>query len=168
MRPHSIARLSILSVFIFIAPAAIAETLTISSVLPFAEGSGASPAVMNECQLETKLPGFIKSYGKKNVTVTTDPLEEAEGKVLFIEFTHILGTGGGGWSGPKTVSVRGELRDGEEVTGSFTATRYSTGGAFGGFKGTCSILGRCVKTLGRDIANWIKNPTMDAHLGDGG
>ena len=40
------------------------------------------------------------------------------------------------------------------------------GGAFGGYKGTCSILGRCIKTLGSDIAKWLANPTMDAKLGN--
>ena len=40
------------------------------------------------------------------------------------------------------------------------------GGAFGGFKGTCSILGRCIKAIGADIAKWLANPTMDAMLGN--
>lgn len=66
------------------------------------------------------------------------------------------------------MTVHGELRENGEITGTFTATRYSTGGAFGGFRGTCSILGRCVKTLGSDIAKWLKRPTMDALLGNAG
>ncbi len=50
--------------------------------------------------------------------------------------------------------------------GSFVAARYSTGGAFGGYRVTCSILGRCIKALGKDIAGWLKSTTMDAALGD--
>ncbi len=44
---------------------------------------------------------------------------------------------------------------------------YAEGsGAFGGFKGTCSILGRCIEALGKDIATWLKDPEMDSQLGD--
>lgn len=158
------------TVFIFCVAAApaTAETYTLSSAVPFAEGSGASDEVESECKLESKLPGFIKSAAKRGITVvlTDESLDDVEGKVLFIEISNVLGTGGGAWSGPKTVSAKGELREAGEVIGSFTATRYSTGGAFGGFKGTCSILGRCVKSMGKDIANWLKNPTMDAGLGN--
>jgi len=158
------------TVFIFCIAAspATAETYSISNSLPFADGSGASDEVESECKLESKLPNFIKSAAKRGITVllTDEPLDDVEGKVLFIEITHILGTGGGAWSGPKAVSAKGELREAGEVIGSFNATRYSTGGAFGGFKGTCSILGRCVKSMGKDIARWLSKPTMDASLGD--
>jgi len=158
---------SVFVLFLIAAPAN-ADTYTISDTLPFAEGSGASSKVKSSCKLETKLPGFIRSAAKNGVAVelATEPLDNVEGKVLYIEFTHVLGSGGGAWSGPKTVTVHGELRENGEVIGTFTASRYSSGGAFGGFKGTCSILGRCVKTLGSDIALWLQNPTMDAMLGN--
>jgi hypothetical protein len=64
------------------------------------------------------------------------------------------------------VTVEGELVENGEVIGSFTASRYSSGGAFGGFKGTCAILGRCIQSIGKDIAAWLKNPTMNAMLGN--
>jgi len=40
------------------------------------------------------------------------------------------------------------------------------GGAFGGFKGNCSVLGRTVKALGEDIAGWLTHPDKDGLLGD--
>jgi len=170
MRHSIFVFLSTVCVFSLLASPATAETYTVSGALPFAEGSGASSEVKSDCKLESKLPKFIRSAAKRDVTVTvtTEPLDDVDGKVLYIEFTHVLGTGGGAWSGPKAVTVNGELREAGEVIGSFTSTRYSTGGAFGGFKGTCSILGRCVKAMGSDIAKWLKNPTMDALLGDAG
>ncbi|NQV86958.1 MAG: hypothetical protein HQ492_07775 [Woeseiaceae bacterium] len=61
------------------------------------------------------------------VVVTTEALDDIADKVLYIEFTNIIGTGA---------------------------------------KGTCSILGRCVKTLGSDIATWLQNPTMNAMPGN--
>jgi hypothetical protein len=40
------------------------------------------------------------------------------------------------------------------------------GGAFGGFKGNCSVLGRTVRALGEDIAGWLAQPGKDGMLGD--
>jgi len=37
---------------------------------------------------------------------------------------------------------------------------------FAAYKGTCSIVGRCAKSIGKDISNWLENPTDDASLGD--
>jgi hypothetical protein len=86
--------------------------------------------------------------------------------VLILEIVSAVGGGGGAWSGPKSVTVKGELREDGKVIGSFTASRFSGGGAWGGFKGTCSIFGRCIKVLGEDIAAWLKKPTMNAALGN--
>ena len=138
------------------------------SPVPFAEGSGASSKVKSECLLDTRLPQFIAEAARQGVTVVIGPTPEAdaEGKYLKIEFTSVMGPGGGAWSGPKSVTVKGELIENGEVIGSFIGSRYSTGGVFGGYKGTCSILGRCIKALGKDIAGWLRSPTMDARLGD--
>ena len=159
--------LCVCAVFAFgAALAGDAGVVTVSRSVEFAEDSGVIPSVQRECQLQTKLPGFIKAYAKKGVELTDKPLEEVEGRVLILEIVGGSGIGGGAWSGPKSVTVSGKLMENGEVIGSFLAARYSGGGAFAGFKGTCSIFGRCVKAIGRDIANWLKNPTMDAALGD--
>ena len=62
--------------------------------------------------------------------------------------------------------MKGELYDRGKQIGSFRAKRFSGGGAFGAFKGTCAIIGRCTKTLGQDIATWLAAPTQNAELGD--
>jgi hypothetical protein len=143
-------------------------TYTVVSPVPFADKSQASNDVKNSCALDTRLPEFIADYAKRGVKVVIgpDPGEDATGKVLYLEIVHVLGTGGGAWSGSKSVTAEGVLKENGEVIGSFTSSRYSTGGAFGGFKGTCSILGRCIKAMGKDIAEWLKKPTMHAMLGD--
>lgn len=151
-------------------PFSVAEdgVFNVVSPVPFAEDSGASSNVKEECALETRLPQFIAEAAKRGVKVVVGPAPEegAEGKYLYLEIVHVLGTGGGAWSGPKSVTATGELIENGEVIGSFRSSRYSTGGAFGGYKGTCSILGRCIKAMGKDIAAWLRSPTMDAHLGD--
>jgi hypothetical protein len=53
-----------------------------------------------------------------------------------------------------------------KLLGDFKARRYPGGGMFGGYKGTCAILGRSVKALGKDVAEWLAHPTSQAVLGD--
>jgi hypothetical protein len=38
-----------------------------------------------------------------------------------------------------------------------TLSRDSTGGAFGGYNGSCNVLRRCAIVLGKDIAGWVRN-----------
>jgi hypothetical protein len=66
----------------------------------------------------------------------------------------------------KFTKVRGTLlQDGTKVA-SFKARRNSMGGAFAGFKGSCSVLGRTVEAMGEDIATWLTDPRDGASLGD--
>jgi hypothetical protein len=157
----------IMSLAFLLVPLAQADTVTISQSTPFAENSGASENVKKECGMESRLPKYLKDYAKKHTDVvfTTEPLESAEGKVLYLEFEHVFAPGGGGYSGVKSVSVVGELRENGEVIASLTADRAAL---FGMTPGTCSMLKRAVKKLGQDIGNWLKEPTMDAMLGDAG
>ena len=141
----------------------------IASMVPFSENGSIREAVKAECNLQTKLPQFVAEYaGDYNVEVVLEEKpNKKKGSYLWLEITQVHASGGGAWSGPKSVSVAGKLfKDGKQIS-QFSATRYSSGGFFGGFKGTCAIAGRCVKTLGRDIAKWLENPKNKAHLGDG-
>lgn len=150
-----------------IASYAEADTVTISSDTPFAEDSGVSDNVKRECKLESRFPKYVKDYAKKHtdVVLSNELLEGVEGKVLYLEFEHVFAPGGGGYSGAKSVSVVGELRENGEVIGSLTAERNAH---FGMTPGTCSMLKRAVKKLGQDVGNWLASPTMDAMLGNAG
>lgn len=142
-------------------------SITINQNIEYAESSGAPEKVKDECKLQTRLPQFIKDYAKKlNVVLVEEVGESTDGRVLQIEIVNVIGAAGGAWSGAKSVTVEGKLTENGEVIGTFTSKRFSGGGAFGGYKGTCSILGRCIKAMGSDIATWLANPTMDAKLGD--
>ncbi len=66
----------------------------------------------------------------------------------------------------KYSASRGTLFENGEKIASFEARRQSMGGAFAGYKGSCSVLGRTVKAMGKDIAQWLKEPIDKAMLGD--
>lgn len=141
------------------------DVVTISQFTPFAEDSHATDAVKEECGLEERLPKYLKSYAKKHTTVefTTESLENVEGKTLYLEFEQVFAPGGGGYSGAKSVSVVGELKENGEVVGTLTVDRAAL---FGMVPGTCSMLKRVAKKLGQDIGAWLETPEMDSMLGD--
>jgi len=142
--------------------------VTVASSVPYDKDSNATESVRKECALDTRLPEFIeesaKSQGVQVVRGTASP--HGKGRVLVMEIVNVHGTAGGAWSGAKSVTIGGKLYDNGKLIGSFTARRMSGGGAFGGYKSTCAILGRCVQALGSDVAEFLAKPTMDAKIGD--
>jgi hypothetical protein len=146
-----------------------AAPIIIANEIPFGESTHVRDAVRDECNLGGKLSGFIQEYGNGydlNISQSSNTTID-EGKVLRMEITNVQGAGGGAWSGSKSVAVQGKLIENGKEIGTFHGSRHSGGGAFGGFKSTCAIFGRCVKALGKDVARWLKSPTMNASLGDG-
>ncbi|MCK5889467.1 MAG: hypothetical protein KAG19_05945 [Methylococcales bacterium] len=125
-------------------------------------------AIKNECKLEDRLAQSIEQFASKQFAeINTDSsLAQKDAKVLTIEIEQVQGGGGGAWSGAKSVLINGELTQNGKVLGTFSARRYSGGGMFAAYKGTCAILGRCTKTLGKDVAKWLENPEKNSALGD--
>jgi len=125
-------------------------------------------AVKQECKLRSKLFQFIEEHtASQYANILTDTnAGSTDAQILSIEIEQVQGGGGGAWSGGKMVLLKGTLTQNGRVLGDFKARRYSGGGVFGGYKGTCAILGRCVKALGKDIAEWLRHPTSQAALGD--
>jgi len=151
------------------AGSAVAAGVQVAATTSFSENGAIREAVKNECELQTKLPGFVKEFADSygiDVALTENNPNKNKGKVLVLEITGVSGGSGGAWSGAKSVQVKGELFESGKSVGNFIASRYSGGGMFAAYKGTCSIMGRCVKTIGKDIATWLKKPTKNAHLGD--
>ncbi len=140
------------------------EMVKVLRTIPYHEHSGASPAVIGECKLETKVPHFLNAYSDMVELVDAKPGKS--GRVLELTITEVYAPGGGAWSGPKSMTVKGVLRQNGAEVGNFTARRYSGGGMFAAYKGTCSIVGRCAKAIGKDIAQWLRSPSKDARLGD--
>ncbi|MDH3620692.1 MAG: hypothetical protein OER91_07365 [Gammaproteobacteria bacterium] len=160
------SRIIITLVIAFLATPAMADTVTAGTMTPFADDSGATESVKNECGFETRLPKYVQSYAKKagvKVALTSDALDGVEGKVLYMTTTNIFAPGGGGYSGAKSATVEGKLMENGEVIGTFSDHRRAL---MGMMPGTCSMLKRVAKIIGKDIGEWLANPSMDAKLGD--
>lgn len=146
-----------------------ADVVHVQRPVPFDEDAEVPGAVRRECKLDEQLADFVAEYGRgKGMAVEFSPQVAATspGRSLVMEITGVVSEGNAFLGHHKSVTVKGKLyRDGQ-LAGSFKGRRNSMGGAFAGFKGSCSVLGRAVKALGRDIAEWLAAPSEGALLGD--
>lgn len=143
---------------------AAAAPVKVQNPVPFAEGISVRQEVRDQCQLGQKVASFLAEASSEVKLVQGKP--GRSGRVLDMEITQVHAAGGGAFSGPKWMTVKGTLRDDGRNVATFRAKRYTTGGAFGAFKGTCSIIGRSARAIGRDIATWLQDPKDKALLGD--
>lgn len=137
--------------------------------IPFSEDANVRDAVREECEIQTQVPKFLKRFGPEyGIKVElVDSLDNAKtDQTIEMEITRVHAPGGGGWSGAKSMTVKAKVFEDGSLIGDATAQRHSTGGMFAGYKGTCSIVGRCAEAIGQDLARWLQDPSSDARLGD--
>ena len=141
-----------------------------AQLTPFSEDAEIAKKVRTECvKLNEQLPAYTKEFGAEfGVQVTlVDTLEtSAPGRVLQVEIVDAVSQGNAFIGHQKFARVQGRLYEDGTVVASFKGRRDSMGGAFAGYKGSCSVLGRTMKALGKDIATWLMNPVDGARLGD--
>jgi hypothetical protein len=149
---------------------AVAQPVQVARVVPYAEDAEIQKKVRNECtQLGTQLAAFTQEFGKAyavDVNLVDSLDTSAQGRVLKIEITDAVSMGNAFMGHQKYSSARGTLYEDGKKVADFRARRNSMGGAFAGYKGSCSVLGRTMKALGKDIAVWLKDPEDKAELGD--
>jgi hypothetical protein len=146
------------------APADDTGSVKVLRVVPIAEKARVPQKVRSECGLQDKVPAFLSNYAR-NVELVDRELG-TRGRILELHIGDVHAPGGGAFSGPKWMTVTGVLRENGREVGSFTAKRFSGGGMFGAYKGTCAIVERCARAIGKDIAGWLRSPRDGARLGD--
>lgn len=146
------------------AAAAQGPSVRVQRAIPYAPGSGAPQAVMDQCDLQTKIPQYLSEFSP--LVELVDGRPGTRGRVLDMKISSIRAPGGGVFSGRKWVTVTGTLRENGREIGSFTAARHSMGGATGAFTGNCGILARAGHAIAQDVAAWLAAPTKRARLGD--
>ncbi len=166
---------SLFALFVFSAlflpcPAYAGGTLTLSKKALYEKGANVPQAVKDECGLETKIIEFVQKFADKSydkIVLVDNASAKTPGSALSIWIAGAQAPKGGTTTGYKSLTIKGTLWRGGKVAGTFTAKRVTSGGmSFIGYKGTCSMLGRCAKALGKDVAAWLEKPTMNAKLGD--
>jgi hypothetical protein len=132
---------------------------SVISVTPasFAVGANVTEAVFYECDLQREIPEQIARHARVPIVLT----EQGGPRTLRLIITHVLAPGGGMWSGPKSLTLHGELWAGGSVIGSFDARRTTIRG-----QRTCEMLGIVANALAQDIRPWLDSPWHDAQLGE--
>jgi len=138
-----------------------AKVIYILSQMRFAEGTAIDPAVLGECQLPTQGAELLESAARDaGINIVRDDVaaKSGKGRVFEVEITQATSSGNAFTGHLKLVTVRGRLLDDGKEIAVFSGSRNSRGGAFAGFKSSCSVLGRCLEALGKDMAFWLKQP----------
>ena len=131
-----------------ISASAWADGVQLLTPVTYAADSAVVPKVREACRLEDRLATDVGGALSGSTTSTS-------GEVVKVSIVDVMGLGGGGWTGPKAISIRVDLMKDGKIERSTHLTRTTTGGVFGGFKGTCSMLERDSATLGKDVAKWV-------------
>lgn len=141
---------------------AVAATPRLEIPITYHPDAGVVDKVKSECMIEGMLADQVSAQMRR-VFRSDDVLLEKDGDpagrpVLRLQITHVLGVGGGAWTGPKAITVAAELIGEDGQVRRTKINRWSVGGVWGGFRGTCSILQRCSVAIGKDLARWSKDP----------
>jgi hypothetical protein len=135
--------------------AAAPSGIHLSPVTPIGATVTVHPKVLEECQLQSILP---KEIAERNSDVVLS--DAAGGTRLELKIVDVHAPSGGVFSGPKWITVDGRLLQGKTVKGSFIAKETSMASAT-----ACGMLSKVMVVLAGDIAEWLHNPSKDAHLG---
>lgn len=162
----SLFQASVLAAAALLAGQAAAQELQLQRPVPYAEDNDIADNIKQECRINEQLADFVKQYAGEDVVFTDGPVDTASGRALQLEISDAVSMGNAWLGHQKFTKVRGMLFENGEKVASFKGRRNSMGGAFGGYKGSCSVLGRTVEALGEDIGGWLKAPKDGANLGD--
>ncbi|BEV72479.1 MULTISPECIES: hypothetical protein [unclassified Paludibacterium] len=130
----------------------------------YTDDAGVVDSVKAECKIEDMLAKDVGAAlaDDHGGTGTIDAkADQSQQTVLRLRISFVMGVGGGGWTGPKAITVKPQLLENGKLTREGKLTRWSTGGAFAAFKGTCDILRRCSKQIAEDMVEWVKDPTYE-------
>jgi hypothetical protein len=149
-----------LALFVALVPfASFADPLLVSPSADFSPTGSVPENIKTEC----KLPGaqtesVLAALNAAGISAQAAPSAAvpAKGRFLKLEITSAISAGNMFMGHKKQVTTAAHLfQNGKEIAQT-SKTRDSMGGAFAGYRGSCSVLHRCTNTLGKDIAEWVK------------
>ena len=140
------------------------DVVHVSSLIPYQSDKVGNEAVRKECSWNTTMPRYMAKESGGRVTVAEQNLDTVSGKKLALVATHLHSIGGGGMTGPKWLVLEGKLMEGNKLLGNFVVRRQTIRGSFK----ACSTLESLSEEITEDILKWLKEPSLNAKLGDAG
>lgn len=147
--------------------------ISIATLIPYAEKSEVRDSIREECGLSAKLSKKIFERSlKKDVAVVRvgnpdaeSPTDKAMRQHLDLRITDAIETSGG-LLPTHSLSIDGVMKEEGRVVATFVATRFSRASLIPFRRGECSVLREAANLLAKDVAKWIRKPSLDARLGD--
>lgn len=163
------AIIALLAMGVHSGASAQSTTIYMTQLASYSDVLHVSRAIVDECALPQQQAELIVSEAAKaGITIVRDDqaAKAGKGRALQVEISDAISAGHAFTGHRKQVNIKGRLfEDGKEI-GDFVGIRSSMGGVFGGFKGSCAVLGRCVQTLASDVVQWLKNPAKGSRIGE--
>ena len=140
------------------------DVVLVPSSIPYQKEDTANESIRRECTWNTTMPQYLAKKSDGRVEVAVKNIDTANDKKLMLVATHLHAIGGGGWTGPKWLSLEGKLFEKGKLIGNFEARRQTIRGSFK----TCGTLESLSEEIGDDILEWLNNPGLNAKLGNAG
>jgi hypothetical protein len=134
--------------------------IEVAESTPYLDETIVPVKIRKECtnlgrELSEATQRYGTKYGVKFIRKTE--IEPSKGgQVLVLKIASAVSSGNAWIGHDKYINVKIELYKDGKLLASDMKERNSRGGFGAGFKSSCSVLGRCVNTLGSDIAKWVK------------
>lgn len=164
---NSMKRIALLALCLASAPAFAGERrpVLLETPVTYASDAGVVEQVNDECHIDDMLTHRVgealrrlNRTGEGTIDANSAP---GDAQVLRLQITYVMGVGGGAWTGPKAISLSADLIDGGKVVRHTKFKRWSVGGLWGAFKGTCSILDRTAVIVSKDLRRWVHSPRYE-------
>lgn len=128
----------------------------ISPDVPYENKDNIAERIINECTAIGKVmsENAVKAGEGKGVKFVASEDFAKQDEYVKVEIVSATSAGSamiGHWKG---IAVSAEFYRKGKLVDKTKLERHSTGGMFGGFKGSCAVLNRTATTLGKDIAAW--------------
>ena len=140
------------------------DVVLVPSVIPYQSDAVANDNVRKECTWNTTMPRYMADKSDGRVKVAEQNFDAANGRKPLLAATHLHAIGGGGWTGPKWLTLEGKLMQGKQLLGNFEVRRQTIRGSYR----ACSTLESLSEEITQDILEWLKAPGPNAKLGDAG
>ncbi|WOB09091.1 hypothetical protein [Piscinibacter gummiphilus] len=127
----------------------------IQSPVLFASEASFVDHVRKECGIDRVLSDYMLKEAQEkiaDVKTATEVTRVAAEPYVRITVTNVIGVGGGGWSGPKIMSIRADLLENGRIVASKS---FRDSGRGGPFSGTCRILTNLAENLANDMTDWL-------------
>lgn len=158
-------RLLLTSLCLSATAAVAAPPVLLETPVTYAPDVSVVEQVRNECHIEDMLTrhvgDLLRKLNKGGDGTVASQTGAGNATILRLQITHVLGVGGGAWSGPKATTVSVDLVEGDKVVRHARINRWSVGGVWGAFKGTCSILDRTTIFIAKDLYRWVRDPSYE-------